>query len=183
MTCRTSGLVRAATFALALGWALLGLCQPGFAFYNLQDYAHDRAAARTDAKARAVLDARIDGVASGLFTANGLHADGLYREGSFCLAYNVTLGLQDFYAMLDARLAEYRRDGMFDQVEGQSIAATLAFELRRRYPCGRDRGDPFPAGYVFPDGTPATAYRMTPPAPPITPPPVSIMPQRAQAPR
>ncbi len=151
------------TIGILVVLAALAVTAPAYAFYSLDDYARDRARADSDPRIRAVLDARIDGVASGLFTANGLHSDGMYREGFFCLSYNVTLTLTDFYALLDTRVLEYRQANIFDKVKGQSVAATLEFELRRHYPCGRDRGDPFPNGYVFPDGTPASAYRMTAP--------------------
>jgi hypothetical protein len=161
------------TIGILVVLAALAVTAPASAFYSLDDYARDRARADTDPHIRAVLDARIDGVASGLFTANGLHSDGMYREGFFCLSYNVTLNLTDFYALLDTRVLEYRRANIFDKVKGQSVAATLEFELRRHYPCGRDRGDPFPNGYVFPDGTPASAYRMkTPDAPGAPNPPL-----------
>lgn len=145
-------IVLAILFALGFGGRAL-------AFYDLQQYARDRTLARTDPHTRATLDARLDGIASGLFTANGLYADGLYREGFFCLPYDITLTVKDFYDLLDRRLTEYRHDGIYEQVKGQSAAATIVFELRRRYPCGRDRGDPFPSNYVFPDGTPAWVYK------------------------
>ena len=147
-----------ATILLAILFAL-GFGGRALALYDLQQYARDRSLARTDPHTRATLDARLDGIASGLFTANGLYADGLYREGFFCLPYDVTLTVKDFYDLLDRRLTEYRRDGLYEQVKGQSAAATIVFELRRRYPCGRDRGDPFPSNYVFPDGTPAWVYK------------------------
>jgi hypothetical protein len=164
------------TFGILAVLAAFALSAPAFAFYDLENYAKGRARADSDPGVRTVLDARIDGIASGLFTANGLHSDGMYREGFFCLSYNVTLSLTDFYALLGTRVLEYRQAKTFDQAKGQSVAATLEFELRRHYPCGRDRGDPFPNGYVFPDGTPASAYRMKPPGETLSMPPGALPP-------
>lgn len=111
---------------------VLGQARPAAAFMSLEEYVTRRAEAAGDPAAKALLDAHIDGVASGLFTAA---KDGDCKDDMFCQPPDSFLSLSAFYDFLDARVATYREAGIFDQVKDHSVALTILFELRRRFPC------------------------------------------------
>lgn len=111
---------------------VLGPARPAAAFMSLEEYVARRAETAQDPAAKALLDAHIDGVASGLFTAA---KDGDCKDTMFCQPPDSFLSLSAFYDFLDARVAAYREAGIYEQVKDHSVALTILFELRRRFPC------------------------------------------------